>query len=467
MNTYKPSDMAAAILSIPNFIAAIVNAPPGANVTLEKDGKTYTAKESPSGVYTAYVLEYGTYNVKIVFPDDEFETTIDVVQSTVEVKSETDYIVDENNNAITFGGDMIAVRGKMFENADAISPHIYGVEWDGSNKTALTRTDDSAEFAKPYPAVGNGTGSSPFDTLMPWAGMVRVTDPAAGELVAIPKFWYKLEQNGKAIKIQIADYAADGFHVSPAHMERGDGKTERDIVYVGRYHCGDDYKSEPGSWAWSNISIDYAHTNIHTMGHNIWLMDFAMLFTIWLLYIVEFADWDSQDTIGMGCCPKEEEQFDVGHTDAMKYHTGTDQISRDIYGSIQYRNIEGLWDNVYDWLGGCYYNSNGLNIVLNPATVIDYQNPSGGVLVGKPTDGYPSALTASDSGDFPIFYPTEANGTESSYIPDVWAYMDVPCYLYCGGCFWYQSLDSGLFAIFCDTYNTEKRWVGCRLMKLP
>lgn len=114
MNTYKPSDMAAAILSIPNFIAAIVNAPPGANVTLEKDGKTYTTKESPYGVYTAYVLNYGTYNVKIVFPDDEIETTIDIVQPMIEIKAETDYIVDENNNAITFGGDMIAARGKMF-----------------------------------------------------------------------------------------------------------------------------------------------------------------------------------------------------------------------------------------------------------------------------------------------------------------------------------------------------------------
>lgn len=45
--------------------------------------------------------------------------------------------------------------------------HIYGVEWDwtSSGPTNGTRTDDSAGFADPSPAVNNGTGSSPFDNL--------------------------------------------------------------------------------------------------------------------------------------------------------------------------------------------------------------------------------------------------------------------------------------------------------------
>ena len=67
--------------------------------------------------------------------------------------------------------------------------------------------------------------------------MVRVTDVVAGELVAIPKFWYKWTKSGNSLKLQIADKETDGFHVSPAHADRGDGKGERDIVYIGRYHC--------------------------------------------------------------------------------------------------------------------------------------------------------------------------------------------------------------------------------------
>ena len=62
----------------------------------------------------------------------------------------------------------------------------------------------------------------------------------------------------------------------------------------------------------------------------------------------------------------------MGYTDNMTYHTGTTQSSRTSYGlGEQYRHIEGLWDNVYDWLDGCYYDANGLNIILNPSSFSD------------------------------------------------------------------------------------------------
>lgn len=88
----------------------------------------------------------------------------------------------------------------------------------------------------PYVA-GQSKYGSPFDNLMPWSGMVRSSDPAAGELVAIPKFWFKWTKSGSRLKLQIADKATPGFHVSPAHADRGDGKGERNTVYIGRYHC--------------------------------------------------------------------------------------------------------------------------------------------------------------------------------------------------------------------------------------
>lgn len=41
-------------------------------------------------------------------------------------------------------------------------------------------------------------------------------------------------------------------------------------------------------------------------------------------------------------------------TNAGTYHTGTTAANRTTYGYTQYRYIEGLWDNVYDWMDGCY-----------------------------------------------------------------------------------------------------------------
>lgn len=128
------------------------------------------------------------------------------------------------------------------------SGHIFGVTWDGSSSTSLTRTDDAVDFPDPVPYISGATSySSPFDNIMPWSGMVKVEDSEAGTLVEIPKFWYKLTKDGSALSIQITNQETDGFSVSPAHMDRGDGKGERDVVYIGRYHCGSTaYKSAAG-----------------------------------------------------------------------------------------------------------------------------------------------------------------------------------------------------------------------------
>lgn len=238
----------------------------------------------------------------------------------------------------------------------AEAPPIYGVLWDGSESPVWTRTDKAVDFTNPQPAVANGTGSSPFDNIMPWSGMQIVEDAEAGALVSIPKFWFKwtLSENNsvQTVKLQIANKPIDGFRVSPAHADRGDGNGERDVVYVGRYHCSDvDYKSTSGVLPKGQVTRADFRTNIHALGNAVWQYDYAMFWTIRMLYLVEYANWNSQAVIGYGCSAGAT-RFNMGATDAMQYHTGTDAASRDTYGSVQYRHIEGLWDNVYDWVDG-------------------------------------------------------------------------------------------------------------------
>lgn len=342
--------------------------------------------------------------------------------------------------------------------------HIYGVLWDGTSTTALSRTDDAAGFSDPVPAVSGGSGNSPFDTLLPWSGMVRSTDPQAGELVAIPKYWYKWTKSGSTIKLQIADGPAEGFLVSPAHCDRGDGHGERDVVYVGRYHCHtSNWKSQTGGKPKADITRSSARSSIHNLGSTIWQWDWAMDWTIKMLYLVEYADWNSQTKIGYGCGNNSSTE-NMGQTDGMTYHTGTKQSSRTTYGvGVQYRHIEGLWDNVYDWVDGCYYNSNGLNIILNPN---NFSDSSGGTSIGTPSSGYPSALDIKTglNNQWPL--PTAAGGSDSTYVPDNWYFSaSNPC-LRVGGNY-SQSLGRGLFYVDNDTASNSNVYIGCRLMKLP
>ena len=341
---------------------------------------------------------------------------------------------------------------------------IYGVEWDWTSggSTKGTRTDGAAGFSDPNPAVNNGSGSSPFDNLYPWSGMVKETR-AGGVMVKEPKYWYKWTKTGKKLKLQIADGPVEGFHVDPVNMDRGDGLGELDFSYIGRYHCASGtYKSETNKAQQVNITRSEARSSIHNLGANIWQMDFAQMWYVGMLFLVEFADWNGQTAIGYGCSQSVSKQNN-GRTDSMQYHTGTTAANRTTYGFTQYRNIEGWWDNVFDWMDGCYYNSNGLNVIKNPAQFSDSAN---GVLVGKPAgSGYPSdlAIPTQDGMEWAL-YPSESGGSTTTYVPDGWGFGgSVPCLLHGGS--YNRYLNYGPFYVVYSTASSSS--IGCRLQERP
>lgn len=402
----------------------------GSTVTARCGDKTLTGTVPESGSIKLYLPIAGTWTVTATLGD---ETT----EGSVEVSEYKDYPLE------------------------LAYVHIYGASWDGTSTTKWSRTDEAAEFTDPVPYVaGASSYGSPFDSLQPWAGMT-VSERTGGTMVAIPKFWYKLTQNGRGMTIQIANRAVEGYSVSPAHMDRGDGHGERDVVYIGRYHCNGTYKSGTGSPR-ANMTRSSARSGIHNLGSTIWQSDFAMRFTVWLLYIVEFCDWNSQAKIGYGCSPSSS-TFAMGYTDSMPYHTGTDQSSRATYGGTQYRNIEGLWDNVLDWCDGCYNNGNGLNIILNPSEFSDSGN---GTAVGVPSNGWPSAFNVKTNGGFPTFIPTSASGNDATYSCDYWGFSSSgPC-LYVGGDYGHYSV-YGLFCVYYNAASSCSGDIGCRLQELP
>jgi hypothetical protein len=403
----------------------------GSTVTAQCGDKTVSGTVPESGSIKLYLPIAGTWTVTATLGDETAE-------GSLEVSEYKDYPLE------------------------LAYTHIYGASWDGTSTTKWSRTDEAADFTDPVPYVaGASSYGSPFDNLQPWAGMVK-SERTGGTMVSIPKFWYKLTQNGRGMSIQIADRAVEGYSVSPAHMDRGDGHGERDVVYIGRYHCNGTYKSGTGSPR-ANMTRSSARSGIHNLGSTIWQSDFAMRFTLWLLYIVEFADWNSQAKIGYGCGNNSSPQS-MGYTDSMPYHTGTTQSSRTAYGyGTQYRNIEGLWDNVLDWCDGCYNNSDGLNIILNPSKFSDSSN---GTAVGVPSNGWPSAFKVKANGGFPVFIPTSASGSDATYSCDCWYFSSSsPCLCvggYCG-----HSSGYGLFCVYYNGASDYDGYVGCRLQELP
>lgn len=403
-------------------------------------------------------------------------TSSDTKIATIGAINQTTGEVTVNSVGDTTGTATIKV--KVAESANYLAPAdkdvpvkaqfvtIYGVEWDwtSSGPTKGTRTDAAAGFSDPNPAVNNGTGSSPFDSLMPWAGMVKETR-TGGVMVKEPKYWFKWTKTGKKLKLQIADGPVDGFHVDPVNMDKGDGLGELDFSYIGRYHCASGtYKSETNKAQQVSITRSAARTSIHNLGANIWQMDFAQMWYVGMLYLVEFADWNGQKTIGYGCSAAGSKENN-GKTDAMQYHTGTTAANRTTYGYTQYRNIEGWWDNVYDWMDGCYYNSNGLNVILNPSKFSDNAN---GTLIGSmPSSGYPNDMAVPTQSGFEwALRPATTGGSDSTYVPDYWNFRgSSPCLRRGGSYSQYQN-----HGPFCVSYNGASgasTSIGCRLQERP
>ena len=419
-------------------------------------------KDNRKAVFT--VRRKGTGTITAVSGDPDIVAVTSVNQSTgvVTVESVND-VLGVVDVAVKIAADTDYAETEAIVKVRADFAKIFGVEWDWTNggPTKGVRTDDAADFPDPSPAVNNGTGSSPFDNLMPWAGMVK--EERAGDVeVKEPKYWFKWTKTGKKLKLQIADGYVEGFSVDPVNRDRGDGLGELDYSYIGRYHCASDYKSTTGVAQKANITRSTARSGIHNLGSNFWQMDFAQFWYVNMLFLVEFADWNGE-RIGRGCSTSGS-QMNNGQTDAMGYHTGTTAASCDSYGFTQYRNIEGWWDNVYDWIDGCYYNRSGLNVITNPNNFSDTAN---GTEVGMPVDGFPSDFTipAARGLEWALF-PSAANGSITTYTTDDWNFGgSYPCLYHGGGCNQYQSL--GPFYIECNGTSFTKKFIGCRLQERP
>lgn len=418
-----------------------------------KSGK-FTVNRKGSGVISATSSNTGVATVGAI-NQTTGEVTINSVNDTTGTATITFKVAEDSN--------YLAPANKTGTvNAQFVT--IYGVEWDWTSSGPIkgTRTDAAASFADPNPAVNNGNGSSPFDNLMPWAGMVKETR-GGGVEVKEPKYWFKWTKTGKKLKLQIADGPVTGFHVDPVNMDRGDGLGELDFSYIGRYHCASGtYKSETNKAQQVSITRSAARTSIHNLGSNFWQIDFAQFWYVGMLFLVEFADWNGE-RIGRGCSANNSKENN-GKTDAMQYHTGTTAANRDTYGFTQYRNIEGWWDNVYDWMDGCYYNSNGLNVIKNPNQFSDSAN---GVLVGLPTGGYPSDFTIpTQSGLEWALSPCAAAGSTTNYVPDSWGFSGSDPCLFHGGSY-SQSQYHGPFYVYCYGTSGTYGFIGCRLQERP
>lgn len=327
---------------------------------------------------------------------------------------------------------------------------VFGVSWDSSNpSTALTRLTKANDPNKlvtvdittePVPAVGTGSGSSPFDNYMPWMGMEEYniintsgkvlnkkgesgftrTNISVPVMVKIPEFYYKIERVGSIFRYYVADGPVDGLSLHP-----GSGDN-----YLGRYEAGEASSGTMGlilaSYSGTTPSVSKTRSTFRDYARNMasgfQLRDIAAWCAYDLLYLVEYADWEGQKKIAQGLVNNPSVNK-TGLTDAMVYHTGRANSSDN--SAVQYRWIENPWGNVREWVDGINFQNRTAYICTDPTKYADDTTAnytSTGVTLSS-TTGWIKGLGLST--DFPWAYlPNEPGGSSTTYIPD---------YMYSGG----------------------------------
>ena len=313
---------------------------------------------------------------------------------------------------------------------------VFGVSWDSSQpSTALTRLTKANDPNKlvtvdittePVPAVGTGSGSSPFDSYMPWMGMEEVdidasgrvypanrTSPSSATCVKIPQFYYKVEKSGNIFRYYIADGPIDGFSLHPGSES-----------YVARYEGYLVNKS--GGQALCSYSNTPAKTGLtraefrnyaKNFASNAQLYDFAAWCAVGLLYLVEFADWDSQKKMGQGIV-NDTAAHKTGETDVMVYHTGR-AAGTDGKTAVQYRGIENPWGNVSEFIDGINILTQVAFICTEPESYADDTNDNyKSCGFTTPDSGFIKELGFSSVFPWALLPDISGGGSSTTYIPD-------------------------------------------------
>ena len=308
-------------------------------------------------------------------------------------------------------------------------------------------------------SVGTAAGKSSFDNCYPWSAMKRETLSTGDVMVKIPEFWFERKVTNGVETIRIADKAVAGFVKHP-----GSGK------YVGAYKTSSNNKSVKGAAPTVSQTRATMRTNAKSKGSGWGLIDVATNSAIQMLYLVEFADNDSQKTLGRGYCDGNSAAISTGSCDSVPNLTGR-PAGTDGKVDVVYRGIEGIFGNVWEWMDGLNYNGDTDNYYVctdrskyaddtaTGYTKVSFTSPTSNAYISK--EGMDNALPWA-------MLPSEATGgSETTFYPDYF-YQNSGWRVAIRSGSWSDGSRCGVWVL--DCYNTSSdshTYIGSRLLYDP
>ena len=253
---------------------------------------------------------------------------------------------------------------------------IYGIKRDtNSTTTTWERIEDSVGLIANASLPGNENVQNDFDNIYPWSDMKsynydantkNVTawygdgnfafDGSNGEVLTyIPGFYYKRE-------------VVDGIEYQYISETEQEGYAYSEPFSVGRYKIsggtdafhnssavsgttGDVFtgKSKNGVYPSASATLPKFRESASALGTEFSILDYHW-YLLQMLYLVEYADYDSQTKLGKGVSSNASGAIIMGGTDSLGMKSGC--LINDGAHSMIYRGIEDIYGNTFDFLDG-------------------------------------------------------------------------------------------------------------------
>lgn len=321
------------------------------------------------------------------------------------------------------GVSLRALRGSTIAGG-AFNPVSLFASWDDTADTydATSAGPLANIHGKVRRCVVNSSGVVQYylrddDSTLKADGTAANIDGTDGNvMVEIPKFWYRHTLDGTENTWEIADGPIDGFVVHPAFIKAG---VEVDYRYIGAYDAcyldatdgtykpglnlddmtrnldlaNDKLASVSGVYPLVGVTRDACRSLAANNGTGWHQLDFALWSAIQMLYLVEYADFNTQANLGDGntngsYAGSSSNQNDSPHTIAGASNSwgnastdGTQPSAGAKPGTayMSYRGIENWYGNAWTWADGINVNEGSAG---NVHVTNDYTDFADGTTTG-------------------------------------------------------------------------------------
>ena len=353
---------------------------------------------------------------------------------------------------------------------------VYGIKrLLSSTSPTWIRTDDSENMVA-NATIGGVEGTNDFDTAEIYKNIITqnyntTTKQVIAEygdqnftfspsdndikvMTYIPEFWAKRWRDAEYEYIQVTNQETTGFTHIPSRR-------------VGRYTTSGT-SSVPtiksGQAPLANITLPNLRTVARSLNTDIALMDIWTWNILQILYLVEYASYNSQDKLGRGYVDGNNSALASGGCDSLGMKSGC--VTNDGKHTVIYRGIENFFGNVFQWL-------DGINFVGRQGYVcIDYTQYASDTTTNYIQLGYvcPSSNNyignlGYDSNNSLVMVPSAVGGSDTSGITDYYYGYNSGNKVSRVGGRWTDSSKAGAFASTADSSSNARSDIGGRFVQ--